>query len=315
MSIIFFGTPAFSVPSLKALVDSGEKVSLAITQPDKRKGRKRESARPPVKIFAESHAIPVLQPSKLREPEFIETLKDLSPEFIIVIAYGKILPPEILAVPEKGCINVHASLLPAYRGAAPIQWAIIMGERTTGITTMLMDQGMDTGDILLRQEVAIEASDNAHTLSEKLSRAGAGSLLKTLKGLRNGSVSPKPQGGAPSYAPPLEKEDGKIDWTRSAEELSRFVRGMFPWPGAFSYFRGKYIKILDAGFVQGEEDPGKIKDTFPDRIEVGTGSGLLVVRTVQVEGKKPVDAKAFANGYRIKEGDRFSEETASRPES
>ncbi|MGE5894270.1 MAG: methionyl-tRNA formyltransferase [bacterium] len=305
MPILFFGTPRFAVPALDALVESGETLSLVVTQPDRRKGRDHYPSPPPVKIAAAHHKIPVEQPLKLNDHYFLDKLKALSPEFIVVIAYGKILPREILDIPTGGCLNVHASLLPAYRGAAPVQWSLIKGEKVTGVTTMLMDEGMDTGSILIRREVAIARKDDGQTLSDRLSRVSAALLIETLRSLRSNTVQPKPQEGVPSYAPSLTKEEGRINWQRDAEDLFNFVRGMYPWPCAFSFFRDKYIKILETEPIAGTGRPGTIAAITPTDIQVGTKNGLLSIKKVQMEGKKPVDALSFINGYRVKVGESF----------
>lgn len=305
MAILFFGTPEFAVPSLVALLDAGEEVTLVVTQPDKRKGRSSTLSPPPVKKIAVEKRIPVLQPVSIREGSFIDSVRDQNPEFIIVVAYGRILPPELLDIPSRGCINVHASLLPSYRGAAPIQWSLINGDSTTGVTTMVMDSGLDTGNILLQQKVIISENDNTSTLSEKLSLAGAGLLVETLHGIRKDSVLPRPQEGPFSLAPPLKKKDGQIDWNKSAYELFNFIRGMFPWPGAFSSFRERYIKILEACPSEGAGKPGTISSFTSDAIRVGTGKGILSILKVQPEGKSALDARSFMNGYRLREGEIF----------
>ena len=310
MALIFFGTPQFAVPSLKALIDEKEDIALVVTQPDKVKGRGHMLSSPPVKELALSYGLKVLQPNKIRDEDFYNELRSIAPEFIIVIAYGKILPEEILNMPKFGCINVHASLLPKYRGAAPIQWALINGEKVTGITTMLMDKGLDTGDILLRSELEIKADDNSETLFKKLSELGAKTLIGTIKGMREGKIKPVPQTGEASYAPPLKKEDGKIDWNRSAEELFNFARGMYPWPSAFCYFNDERIKIVRSRKSkfrsQKEAVPGRVVKAFDGEIIVETGDGFLVIEELQPEGKKVMSAKAFLAGRKLKEGyDRF----------
>ncbi|BCB96971.1 methionyl-tRNA formyltransferase [Dissulfurispira thermophila] len=318
MALIFFGTPQFAVPSLKALIEAKEDIALVVTQPDKVKGRGHVLSAPPVKELALSHGIKVIQPVNIREESFYKELKVLNPEFIIVVAYGKILPNEILNMPKIGCINVHASLLPKYRGAAPIQWALINGEKVTGITTMLMDKGLDTGDILLRAELEIQDDDNAETLFDKLSRLGADVLLDTIRGMREGKIKPMPQMGEVSYAPPLKKQDGKIDWTRSADELFNFVRGMYPWPSAFCYLGNERIKIikvrrqspnikgLELTYDTQRSVPGRIVKASNGQIFVETGKGFLIIDELQPEGKKIMAARAFLSGRMLKEGyDRF----------
>lgn len=324
MALIFFGTPQFAVPSLKALIDEEEDIALVVTQPDKVKGRGHILSAPPVKELALAHNIKVLQPAKIRAENFYSELRSIAPEFIIVVAYGKILPEEILNMPKFGCINVHASLLPKYRGAAPIQWALINGERVTGVTTMLMDKGLDTGDILLKSELEIKADDNAETLFEKLSELGAKTLIETINGMREGKIKPIPQTGEASYAPPLKKEDGKIDWNRSAEELFNFVRGMYPWPSAFCYFNDERIKIIEVRrqserpsaktHIGKQEDiglkeaaPGRVVKASDGELIVETGKGFLLIEELQPEGKRVMSAKAFLAGRKLEEGyDRFA---------
>ncbi|MEW6740809.1 MAG: methionyl-tRNA formyltransferase [Nitrospirota bacterium] len=311
MALIFFGTPQFAVPSLKALIDEKEDIALVVTQPDKVKGRGHMLSSPPVKELALSYGLKVLQPNKIRNEDFYNELRSIAPEFIIVVAYGKILPEEILNMPKFGCINVHASLLPKYRGAAPIQWALINGEKVTGITTMLMDKGLDTGDVLLRSELEIKADDNSETLFKKLSELGAKTLIDTIKGMREGKIKPVPQTGEASYAPPLKKEDGKIDWNRTSDELFNFVRGMYPWPSAFCYFNDERIKIVrshksEVG-IQKEAVPGRIVKASDGEMIVETGKGFLSIEELQPEGKKVMSAKAFLAGRKLKEGyDRFA---------
>jgi len=305
MAILFFGTPDFAVPSLNALLDAGEDISLVVTQPDRRKGRDRSPSPTAVKKAATAKRIQVLQPMTVKDSVFFNSVSAQQPEFIVVVAYGQVLPSELLQVPSRGCINVHASLLPAYRGAAPIQWSLINGDQKTGITTMLMDPGLDTGDILLSQEIAILDDDNTITLSHSLAYMGASLLVKTIHGIRDGSVSPRPQQNTPSYAPPLKKEGGRITWDRNARDLFNFVRGMYPWPGAFSSFRARSIKFLDTRPSEGNGEPGKIASLSSDTFQIGTGNGLLSIIKVHPEGKSVMDARSFMNGYRIREGETF----------
>lgn len=307
MRIIFFGTPDFAVPSLKALLAEGEEVVLAVTQPDKVKGRGHRIAQPPVKEFAAAHGIPVIQPPGIRLASFPEELNSYRPDVIVVVAYGRIIPPEVLGLPPLGCINVHGSLLPKYRGAGPIQWALINGERKTGITTMRMDEGLDTGDILMTEETHIGDDDDAVTLGERLAVIGAGLLVKTLKGLKDGSLHARPQEGEASYAPPLTREDGRISWSGSAAHIRNLIRGTYPWPGAVCLLNGERLMIIRASVPApgGRGEPGKITRISAEGIEVGTGEGLLLVKEVKPEGKKAMPASAFANGRRLKEGMSF----------
>lgn len=307
MKIIYFGTPEFAVPSLQALIESGEDVVSVVTQPDKVKGRGHKLSQPPVKELALSRGIQVLQPSGIRTPEFFAEMAELTPDIIVVVAYGKILPPSLLNLSPLGCVNVHASLLPQYRGAAPIQWALINGDEKTGVTTMYMDEGMDTGDILLKEEVEIDEEDSAYILGRRLSLAGASLLIKTLKGLKDKSIRPVPQGGKPTFAPPLKKENGRINWSLSAREISNLIRGTYPWPGAYCYLNGEKINIIKAKVVShiSKGTVGRIEEISGSDILVSTGEGTLAVSEVKPEGKKIMSASAFMNGRHLKEGAAF----------
>jgi methionyl-tRNA formyltransferase len=306
MRIIFFGTPAFAIPSLVALLQSEEEVIAVVTQPDKKKGRGRVSSPSPVKELAVDRGIKILQPVNIKDPLFLNELSKIMPEIIVVVAYGKILPAQILRLPSHGCINVHASLLPKYRGAAPIQWAIINGEKKTGITTMLMDEGLDTGNILLQEETEISSDDNAETLGNKLAEIGASLLIRTIKGIRSGYIKPIPQKGTPSYAPPLKKEDGRLNWSKTATEIFNFVRGIYPWPCAYCYLNKERIKITRVKMLEGSGIPRRVEKTGEELI-VGTGEGLISIIELQPEGKIPMSAKAFLQGRRLKEGAFFDE--------
>ncbi len=307
MRIVFFGTPDFAVPSLNALLDSGNDVLAVVTQPDKVKGRGRLLSQPPVKDLALSKGIPVIQPRNIRTDSFFEELSLLKPEMIAVVAYGKIIPPAVLKLPPLGCVNVHASLLPAYRGAAPIQWAIINGERRTGVTTMLMDEGLDTGDILLQKETDILDEDNGLTLGKRLSEMGASLLVDTLKGLKAGTVNPRPQAGEPSFAPPLKKDDGKIEWSLPAKRVFDLIRGTYPWPGAYCYLNGTRLAVLKAKAADNEKTgtPGKIEAIMSEGVLVSTGRGILSIMEVKPEGKNSMPAASFMHGRRLKEGAFF----------
>jgi methionyl-tRNA formyltransferase len=302
LSIIFFGTPEFAVPSLKALIRSGEDVSLVVTQTDKVKGRGHTLSSPPVKVTAQEAGIRVLQPDKLRDDFFLGELVSAKPELIIVVAYGRILPKAVLDLPRRGCINVHASLLPKYRGAAPISWSIINGEEKTGVTTMLMDEGLDTGAILLQREIEISREDTAGMLGCKLSDLGASLLIETIREIRDSSVRPVPQTGKASFAPPLKKEDGRTDWSRSAGELFNFIRGMQPWPGAFCHIGNERVTLLKTMPLSGEGTPGVISEIRKDAFLIGTGRGLLLVLELQPQGKRPMSASAFIQGRKLASG-------------
>ncbi len=306
MRIIFFGTPVFAIPSLAALLQSEEEVIAVVTQPDKKKGRGHVSSPPPVKELAIGREIKILQPVNIRDHLFLDELSKILPEIIIVAAYGKILPVQILRLPLHGCINVHASLLPKYRGAAPIQWAMINGEKKTGITTMLMDEGLDTGNILLQEETEISDDDNAETLGKRLAEIGASVLIKTIKGIKGGSIKPTPQMGTPSYAPPLKKEDGRLNLSKTATEIFNFVRGMYPWPCAYCYLNKERIKIIKVKVIEGSGMPRRVEKAGEELI-VGTGEGLISIIELQPEGKMLMSANAFLRGRRLKEGAFFDE--------
>lgn len=306
MRIVFFGTPAFAVPSLIALLQSEEDVVAVVTQPDKRRGRGHVFSPPPVKERAVERGIEIFQPVNIKEAVFLEKLASMKPGIIVVVAYGKILPAQILRLTRYGCVNVHASLLPKYRGAAPIQWAIINGEKKTGITTMFMDEGLDTGGILLQEETEICDDDNAGTLSKKLAELGASVLVRTIKGIKEGSIKPVPQTGTPSYAPPLKKEDGRLNWSSTAKEIFNFVRGMYPWPCAYCYLNKERIKITKVKILEGSGVAGRVEKAGEELI-VGTGEKLISIIELQSEGKRLMTAKAFLQGRRLKEGVFFDE--------
>lgn len=306
MSIVFFGTPYFAIPSLKTLIDAGEDIALIVTQPDKLKGRGRILSYPPIKEFALKEGLKVCQPHKINDEGFYRELHNIYPEFIIVVAYGKILPEPILNLPSKGCLNIHASLLPKYRGAAPIQWALINGESVTGITIILMDKGLDTGDILLQRSINIEETDNSKTLSMKLSVLGAETLIETIHGLRQGNIACISQSGDTIYAPQLRKAEGRINWDKKADELFNFIRAMFPWPSAFTYLHNERIKLNKAKPLPGSCPPGIIKKASEGELIIGTGEGLLMIEELQPEGKKIMTATAFLTGRKLVEMyDRF----------
>ncbi len=303
MRIVFMGTPEFAVPSFKALLESQDEVAALVAQPDKPKGRGLKPSPPPTKVIADEYGIPVLQPSGIRTAEFLKELTALNPDLICVAAYGKILPKAVLELPRFGCLNVHASLLPKYRGAAPVNWAIARGEKVTGITIMQMDEGMDTGDILLTREMPIDYDDTGKTLTEKLSLAGAELLLQTIAELKKGYLRPLKQDEAiATYAPMLKKEDGRIDWSKPAGEIRNRIRGMLPWPGAYTYSNGKMIKIYKAAVAEGEGKQGEVIDAPQGVLRVMTGEGALDILELQLEGGKRLDAKAFLSGRRIEPG-------------
>lgn len=306
MKVIFMGTPDFSVETLEALVEAGHEVVLAVTQPDKPKGRGKEMQFTPVKECAMQYDIPVYQPRRVREPECIEELRKYEADIMVVVAFGQILPKEILDMTPYGCVNVHASLLPKYRGSAPIQWAIIDGEEVTGVTTQQMNEGIDTGDILLKKEIVIDAKETGGSLFDKLAVEGAKLCVETLKGLEEKTIIPIPQGDSPTaYAKMLNKELGNIDWSKRAIEIERLIRGLSPWPSAYTNWNDKVMKIWDAMCVPAdcEAKPGTIIRVAKDSFCVQTGDGALEVRELQIPGKKRMDAGAFLRGYQVKEGE------------
>lgn len=298
------GSPEFAIPSLKAIYNADEKIEAVVTQPDRKKGRGLTLKSPPVKIEAERIGLPVYQPEMVREKGFITLIDSIKPDAIVVVAYGQILPEEILKVPKYGCINLHGSLLPKYRGAAPIQWAIIKGEKKTGVTTILMDKGMDTGDILLQEKIDVTPKDTAETLSERLSTIGAKLLLKTLMGLEGGIITPRPQDhSSATYAPLLKKEDGRIDWKKGAEEIKNQVRGMNPWPGAYTFLEGRLLKIWDVDMAETKGgEPGRIIQADKGHLVVSTGKDSLLIKELQLEGRSRTTSIAFLQGHKIKEG-------------
>ena len=301
LDIIFMGTPEFAVPSLQALIDSEHNVVCVVCQPDRPSGRGRKLSPPPVKMLAEKHSIPVLQPEKVRTEEFFEKLNSFKPDVICVTAYGRIIPLNILELPKYGCVNVHASILPNYRGAAPINWAIINGEKTTGITTMLMDEGMDTGDILLIEEIEIGEDDTSIELSEKLSNIGAALLIETIKKGQNDEITPiKQNDDDATLAPIIKKDVGKIDWSRSAKDIRNLIRGTQPWPGAFTSYEGKNLKIFKACIEDSPRRPGEILTSDKDRLVIGTGNKSLSVEELQIEGGKRLNVSDFLRGNNLK---------------
>lgn len=311
MRIIFMGTPDFSVGTLEALVEAGHEVCLVVTQPDKPKGRGKEMQYTPVKEAALKHGIEVYQPRRIREAECVEKLRQYNADIMVVIAFGQIIPKEILEMVPYGCVNVHASLLPKYRGAAPIQWSIIDGEAVTGVTTMQMDEGLDTGDMLLKTEVPITAEETGESLHDKLARAGAALCVETLAKLQEGSIVPEKQGESPTaYAKMLDKKLGNIDWTKSAVEIERLVRGLNSWPSAYTYWNKKVVKIWKASVTDenSNEQVGTVVKVEKDGFYVQTGNGILKVLELQIPGKKRMDAGAFLRGYTIEPGEVFHQE-------
>jgi methionyl-tRNA formyltransferase len=302
------GTPDFALPSLTALMQSDHTLCGVVTQPDRLRGRGKKLTPPPVKCLAVQHQIPVLQPEKVRDDACVRWLEDRAPDLIVVAAFGQILPPSVLGIPARGCVNLHASLLPRYRGASPINRAIISGDETTGITTMLMNEGMDTGDILLQKEVPIAADDDAVSLSKRLAAAGASLLLDTLARMERNLLPPQPQNGSlATYAPPLKKDDGLIDWSGSARNIYNLVRGTVPWPGAFTHLDRKRLKILKSAIVEGSAQlpPGTVVRTGPEGIQVAAGSGCIALTEVQLENRSAMKAGEFVRGHPLPAGTRL----------
>ena len=313
MKAVFMGTPDFAVPTLQKMIDMGIEVTAVVTQPDKAKGRGKKVIYSPVKECALAHDLPVYQPVRIRkEPEFIQTLRDMQPDVIVVVAFGQILPKEILDIPRLGCVNVHASLLPKFRGAAPIQWSIIDGEEVTGVTTMLMDAGLDTGDMLLKTEIPMDPKETGGSLHDKLAAVGGELLEKTLIGLEAGTIVPEKQDDsqAGEYARMLDKELGHIDFNQPAVVIERLIRGLNPWPSAYTYIDGKTLKIWEAEVLDRNYgcEYGEVAEVTRNCLIIQTGIGALSVKSVQLQGKKRMDIAAFMNGYTIEKGTRFDNE-------
>ena len=306
MRIVYMGTPPFAVPPLHSLIAAGHKVVGVVTRIDKPAGRGKVLTPPAVKVAAGQSGIPVFQPRRVREQESVAAIRAMEPDVIVVAAYGQILPKDILALPKYGCINIHASLLPAYRGAAPINWAIINGETRTGITIMQMDEGMDTGGVLAQESVPIDSRDTTGTLTEKLSQIGSRLVVDSLSRIEAGAISPVPQDpGKATTAPLLKKEDGLINWELTAVVIHNRVRGLSPWPGAFTFLDGAMVKVLETEVVPGSGGPGTLTVQGKDVLAVGTGNELLRIVSIQPEGKKPMTAAEFLRGHRGAVGKKF----------
>lgn len=308
MRVVFLGSGAFAIPSLAALIDAGHEVAAVFTQPDREKGRGRALAPPPLKPVAQARGVPVHQPRRVREEPAQAALRGLAPDVQVVVAYGQILPRSVIDIPRHGTVNVHASLLPLYRGAAPVQWAIVNGEHETGVTTMLIDEGLDTGPTLLARSTPIGAEETAALLEPRLAVLGAELLLETLAGLGAGTLRPTAQDHArATLAPLIRKEDGRIDWSMPAEAVARRVRGFHPWPGTFTTWQGQPLKVLRARAEgEGTEAPGQIAVVDRQGLLVGCGQGTrLRLLEVQPESRRPMSAAAFAAGLRLGPGARF----------
>mgnify|MGYP002613897032 CR=1 FL=1 len=309
MRVIFMGTPDFSVGTLEAVLAAGHEVAAVVTQPDKPKGRGGAMSMSPVKEAALKHNLTVLQPQRAREEAFIEELRGYEADVIVVVAFGQLLPAEIIHMPKYGCINVHASLLPKYRGAAPIQWAVIDGCEYSGVTTMQMNEGLDTGDMIMKTEVPLSEDETGGSLHDKLAEAGAKLCVETLKALEDKTATWEVQGESPTaYAKMLDKKLGDIDWSRSAKSIECLIRGLNPWPSAYTDWNGKVMKIWEAGVLDENTDakPGTIVKVEKDSFSVQTGDGLLKVLALQIPGKKRMEADAFLRGYQIETGCELS---------
>lgn len=308
MRIVFMGTPEFAVPSLEALLQSEDQVVGVVTQPDRPKGRGQQLTPSPIKVIAHREGIPLLQPLKMKAPEFLEPLAAWKPDLIAVTAFGRILHPGILGMPPMGCVNVHGSLLPKYRGAAPVQWAVINGETETGITTMLMDEGMDTGAMLLQATLPIGPDDTAGSLAPRLAALGGRLLVETIRQLKAGTLKPVPQDHTQAtMAPLLKKEDGAIDWTLSAAALANRVRGLSPWPGAYSFLNGERWTLWKASVLPGTGSavPGTIVTVGRQSIQIATGNGLLEVTEVQPANSRRLTVAQYLAGHCVATGGRF----------
>lgn len=306
--ILFMGTPDFAVPCLQALLASEHQVVAVVTQPDRPKGRGKKLAAPPVKEIALDHGLPILQPRAIKTDSFREELRSFNADIFVVVAYGRILPTSILALPHHGCINVHGSLLPKYRGAAPIQWSILNGDKQAGVTIMQMNEGMDTGDILCTSALDVLETDTAGTLFEKLSALGATTLLSTLTGLQQGTIHPIEQNhNMATTAPPLRKDMGNLDWSNSAQQLHNLIRGLDPWPCGYSFLEGKRCKLFVPKLVHRicPEEPGTILVADDQGLLVATGSEALLLQEIQPEGKKRMAVADFLRGYSIQPGSQF----------
>ncbi len=305
MRVIFMGTPDFAVPSLQALLDRGDDICAVFTQPDKPKGRGHKLQPPPVKELALRHSLPVLQPDTLRDEAVQGSIAELEPDAIIVVAYGKLLPPKVLSVPRLGCINVHGSLLPKYRGAAPIQWAVINGEKTAGVTTMFMAEGMDTGDMLLKSETEVGPEETSGELFDRLKLLGAKLLTETLDKLEQGELKAIPQDGTQAtLAPLLKKEMSALDWSEPAQRIHDRIRGLNPWPCAAAVLDGKRIKLLASQVIEGEGIPGTAYN-LDGELAAACGRGMLRITELQADTGKRMSGKDYLVGHPLKEGARF----------
>lgn len=309
MNIIFMGTPEFALPTLEKIYNSSHSILSVVTQPDRPKGRGQKNCASPIKIFANNNNIPLLQPENVNTQDFIKLLLKNRPDYIIVAAFGQILHEDLLKVPLQFCINLHSSLLPKYRGAAPINRAILNGDSISGVTTMIMDKEMDTGDILLTQEIPIEKSEDANSLHDKLSESGGDLVIKTLSRLENNDLLPVPQNSKlATYAPKLKKEESLINWQLDANDIFNRIRGLTPWPGTHTFYSGKRLGILKGEVIPGESSdrPGYVERITDSGIEVGTKKNRLKITELKPEGKKAMTVKSFLSGYKINRGDSLN---------
>lgn len=305
MRVVFMGTPDFAVPSLQILLDHGYEVCAVYTQPDKPKGRGHKLQPPPVKELALQHQIPVFQPATLRKEEVQAEIRSWNPDVIVVVAYGKLLPKAVLDAPKLGCVNVHGSLLPQYRGAAPIQWTVLNGDKVAGVTTMFMAEGMDTGDMLLKAETPVGEEETSGQLFDRLKDLGADLLLETLQGLEAGTLTPVPQDEAQATrAPMLSKELSQVDWTKSAQQVHDLIRGLNPWPSAVSYLDGRKLKLHASRVREGSGEPGK-PFAQDGALWVYCGQGALELTEIQTENGKRMDGKSYLLGHPLQEGSHF----------
>jgi methionyl-tRNA formyltransferase len=308
--LIFLGTSEFAVPSLRALLDAGASILLVVTQPDRPKGRGRRVAAPPVKQLAQERGLPVYQPEKVKSSEAVKRITALGPSCLVVVAYGQLLPAEILEIPPLGAVNVHASLLPKYRGPAPIHWALIQGETETGVTTMFMDVGMDTGDILLQRKAVIQPEETAGSLHDHLAEEGAKVLVETLDLLKRDGLEPRAQDSSQAtYAPMLAKEDGKVDWHEAAKQICCRIRGLDPWPGGFTSWQGKRLKLFGcrALSISTQAEPGTVIAAAEDGLQVATGEGAVLIESLQLEGGRPLTVPDFLRGHHFQVEDKLGE--------
>ncbi|MDD5428187.1 MAG: methionyl-tRNA formyltransferase [Candidatus Omnitrophica bacterium] len=311
MNIVFFGTSEFALPSIEALIKAGHRILAVVTQPDRPRGRDLKLSPPPAKVLALTKGIPVFQPADASDAGSADHLKKLGADLFVVISFGQILKNSILSIPKLCAVNVHGSLLPKYRGAAPTNWAIINGDEKSGVTVIKMNEKMDEGDIVLKREIAVDEGDTNVTLTDKLSGLGAEALIEAIGLIAAGKMEPEKQDGAKAtYAPKLKKEDGLIDWNESAAKIHNKVRGFVPWPGAYTYYDGKILKVLKTELSSAPAEgagSGQVADIIKGKgIIVNTGNGMIAIQYLQLEGKKPLDADSFIRGHRIARGYKFS---------